>query len=152
MTASDPVRHELDLPLSAADAFALFTQDMARWWPLEGHSCSGESAQQVLFEPRVGGSVVEVAADGKRHPWGALSAWEPPHRFVMTWHPAQEPAMATRLEVCFEDTADGCRLRLTHDGWEVRGDEAPRIRDGYREGWKAVLGCLSAEVSNRERA
>ena len=60
----------------------------------------------------------------------------------MTWHPAQSPALATRLEVRFEDTASGSRLLLLHDGWEARGDDAPLVREGYREGWTSVLKCL----------
>lgn len=142
MSILEPVRHELELPLSAAEAFALFTQDIARWWPFKGHSCSGGEAQQVLFEPRVGGAVVEVAKSGQRHPWGTLTAWDPPHRLVMTWHPAQPADRATQLEVRFEDIGGGSRLLLVHDGWQVRGDDAPQVRESYREGWETVLGCL----------
>lgn len=143
-TKLQPVRHRLELPLAPADAFTLFTAGMARWWPFRGHSCSGERALDVEFEPRVGGAVVEITNDGQRHPWGTVTLWEPPLRLAMTWHPAQPVAHATRLEVSFVPCAGGCELHLEHGGWEARGDQAADVRDGYQQGWGVVLARLAA--------
>jgi mannose-6-phosphate isomerase-like protein (cupin superfamily) len=138
-----PVCHEVTVRLAPADAFELFTQGMGRWWPFAGHSCSGADGLTVEFEPRVGGRVTEVAKDGTRHPWGLLTAWQPPHGFEMTWHPAQPEAHATRLAVRFTPADGGCTVAIEHAGLEVRG---PEVRRNYDEGWAIVLGCYAKEA------
>lgn len=147
----EPVRHRLSVPLPPADAFALFTQSIARWWPFKGHSCSGEQATDVEFEPKVGGAVTEIARDGSRHTWGTIEWWSPPHGFAMTWHPAQDPERATVLSVRFIARGDGCELQLEHGRWGARGEQAAEVRDGYRQGWATVLGRYAACAAEEKR-
>jgi uncharacterized protein YndB with AHSA1/START domain len=135
-----PVRHRIVVPLAPDDAFALFTAGIARWWPFNSHSCSGDAALDVEFEARVGGAVTEVARDGDRHSWGTLTAWEPPHRLAMTWHPAQTAAHATLLTVRFGAVEGGCAITIEHGGWSARGDTADADRKAYEQGWVFVLG------------
>ena len=135
-----PVTHRIVVPLAPADAFELFTQGIARWWPFAGHSCTGEDAREVQFEACVGGAVTEVDRHAQRHPWGSLTAWSPPLHFAMSWHPAQPADTATALAVWFTAVAAGCELRLEHGGWDARGEEAPATRGSYEAGWALVLG------------
>jgi hypothetical protein len=135
-----PVQQRIVVPLTAEDAFALFTEGMASWWPFKTHSCTGDDALDVQFEPRVGGAVTELDRAGRRHRWGAVTAWAPPHHFAMTWHPAQSPALATALSVRFSAVNGGCEVALEHGGWGVRGAEAGEVRDSYLTGWEQVLG------------
>lgn len=145
----EPVRHRIDVPLDAADAFALFTSSIARWWPFRDHSCSGERAVDVEFEPRVGGAVVEVSRDGERHRWGTVTRWEPPSAFAMTWHPGQPETAATQLRVHFAARGGGCELQLEHDGWHARGSAAGVARGNYERGWPVVLGCYAAAAASQ---
>jgi hypothetical protein len=146
-----PVRHRLELALPRERAFALFTRSIGRWWPFKGHSCSGERARDVVFEERVGGAVVEIAADGTRHRWGTLLRWDPPQGFEMSWHPGQAESVATRLAVRFvAHRGGGCELQLEHGGWEARGDDASAVRDGYDRGWGPVLGCYVAWAAQEQ--
>ncbi|MFO1330360.1 MAG: SRPBCC domain-containing protein [Rubrivivax sp.] len=138
--AAPPVVHRLSVPLDPAQAFDLFVHQIARWWPFAGHSCAGDDACDVRFEPRVGGAVTELTRSGLHHPWGTLTAWDPPAHFAMTWHPAQPQAHATQLWVRFVAEPGGCRIELVHDGWAARGEAAVPVRDGYHEGWLLVLG------------
>lgn len=140
----DPVRHAVVVPLAPADAFELFTRGIGRWWPFAGHSCSGEAGADVEFEPREGGAVTEVARDGTRHPWGVLTAWQPPHAFTMQWHPAQPVERATVLAVRFTPVDGGCEVAIEHAGFERRG---PEVRHQYHEGWALVLGAYAQEAS-----
>ena len=152
MNELPPVKHRIVVPLAPADAFELFTADIARWWPFRSHSCAGDDALDVLFEPVVGGAVTEVARDGSRHAWGRLTAWAPPDHFAMTWHPAQPSEFATALAVRFAAVAEGCEVVIEHGGWAARGDDAGPVRDGYDKGWALVLGCLvDAATHPRER-
>jgi hypothetical protein len=139
MNALPPVEQRLVVKLAPIDAFALFTDGLARWWPFQGHSCSGEPVG-VEFERRVGGTVTEVGRDGSRHAWGRLTVWDPPHGFAMTWHPGQSPDLATQLAVSFAAVAGGCELHLVHGGWEAHGDNAQAMRGNYDQGWGWVLG------------
>jgi hypothetical protein len=146
-----PVQQSIVVPLTADDAFALFTEGLASWWPFKTHSCAGEDALDVQFEPRVGGAVTELDRAGRRHPWGVVTAWAPPRHFAMTWHPAQSPEQATTLSVHFTAVNGGCEVALEHGGWGGRGDEAGDVRDGYQKGWTHVLGRYG-EQSKKEKA
>jgi uncharacterized protein YndB with AHSA1/START domain len=139
----EPVRHAVDVALPVEDAFALFTSGLARWWPLGSHSCSQDKGATVRFGTGVGAAVVEVAPDGGTHAWGTLTRWEPPHAFAMSWHPGQDAAQATRLEVRFEPRGAGCRVSICHGGWESRGANAAEVRGNYERGWVIVLGGLA---------
>lgn len=132
------VVHHIDVPLPPALAFDLFVHQLARWWPLRSHSCGGDDACAVEVEPRVGGAVTELTRSGQRHPWGTLTAWQPPQHFAMRWHPGQPSAQATLLSVRFRAAGDGCVVELQHDGWQAR-DDAAAARDNYQRGWALVL-------------
>jgi uncharacterized protein YndB with AHSA1/START domain len=138
------VEKRLQVRLAPADAFDLFTRQLARWWPLAQFSCGGAESVDVQFEERVGGTVVERTRSGERHIWGTVTAWEPPHRFAMTWHPGCAAAEATRLAVAFSAAeGGGTEVHLLHDGWEAR----PEAREGYDDGWDAVLATFVAAVT-----
>lgn len=144
-----PVEKQLHVRLPPVAAFDLFTRDLSSWWPFATHSCAGADAVRARFAGAVGAQVIEEDRHGGRHPWGTLLAWEPPHRFSMTWHPGSDPARATRLEVRFTAADDGGTIvRLRHDGWTARPDGA-EARGNYDRGWDLVLGryeALSAGV------
>ena len=146
-----PVRHQVTVPLSVEQAFALFVDDMASWWPFKSHSCAGEDACAVQFEPRLGGAVDEITRGGQRHRWGTLTAWEPPRHLAMTWHPAQAPEQATQLSLHFAAVDGGCRIELQHGGWSARGADAAPVRDNYHQGWAHVLGRYAATAAQRGR-
>ena len=123
--------------LAPTDAFDLFARQLTRWWPLAQYSCGGTDAERVEVEMRIGGSVIEHTKSGARHVWGTVTAWDPPHGFAMTWHPAHSADEATRLRVEFlAGASGGTEVRLTHDGWEAR--EAG-TREAYDGGWSGVL-------------
>jgi uncharacterized protein YndB with AHSA1/START domain len=147
--ALPPVRHSVCVALAPDQVFDLFTRQIARWWPFRGHSCYGDGAADVLFEPRVGGAVTEVARDGERMPWGRITEWSPPHGFAMHWHPGLPEAEATLLSVSFTAlAAGGTEVLVHHSGWEARGDEAAAKRDQYDGGWPATLAAFGASAGN----
>ena len=135
-----PVDKCVQVMLDPHQAFDLFTRDIARWWPLATHSCSGDSHATVSLDMQVGGTVIETTREGSRHPWGQLLEWNPPQGFAMTWHPGQPAGQATRVEVSFVALpSGGTEVRVRHSGWEARGDRAVAARDSYDNGWPRVL-------------
>ena len=55
-----PIRKELTLAVAPERAFALFTEDVSRWWPMRSHSVGGDDAVGVSIEGRIGGQMVEA--------------------------------------------------------------------------------------------
>jgi len=136
-----PVTKRRTVPLPLDQAFDLFTRRMGEWWPMATHSVAGDDVKELRFEDRIGGRLLEVAEDGTECSWGELMAWNPPHRFVVSWHPAREPMAASVLEVRFSPAAGGgTDVFLEHCGWEEFGDEALDLRGRYDVGWDSVLG------------
>jgi len=130
------------VPLPQRAAYDLFTQRLDTWWPLESHSIGADTdnpTTKVHFEPRVGGRVVETRQDGQECSWADVIAWQPHHRFVVAWHPNEQPVAASILEVTFTSVDAGTELRLEHRAWEEFGDEGQNLRDGYENGWEPVL-------------
>ena len=136
-----PIEKTIRVRLIPADAFDLFTRQITRWWPLAQYSCGGADALGLEFEEKVGGVVIERTRGGERHVWGTVTAWDPPHRFSMTWHPGHPLQEATRLTVEFTAAESGTEVRLFHDGWEARD---PQARESYDGGWPAVLARYAA--------
>jgi hypothetical protein len=146
-----PVTKTLELECSAEHAFSVFTRHLATWWPLESHSCFLDRSARIEFDEHVGGHVWEVRADGERAPWGEVLEWRPPLEFAMTWHPGNEPRIATRLRVEFAPlTPSRCRLHLVHDAWDARGADANDVRDAYDSGWDLVLARYPARAVTRK--
>lgn len=146
-TEPTPVHHRIEVALTVEQAFDLFVHGMARWWPFASHSCGGADARDVVVQPYLGGTVTEHTRSGTTHPWGRITAWEPPALFAMTWHPAQAPERATQLSVRFRATEGGCAIDLHHGGWAVRGADAIEMRDNYQRGWAMVLGRYAAAAA-----
>lgn len=137
----EPVRKTRTIPLDPAEAFDLFTTRMGTWWPLAAFSIAERHATGVRFEPRVGGRVMELTEDGTEYSWADVIAWDPPHRFVLAWHPSVDPEVATILEVRFGlAPGGGTQVDLEHRCWEEFGDElGNEVRAGYQSGWDVVL-------------
>lgn len=135
----EPVRLSLRVPLAPADAFALFTDKMATWWPAKTHSIFEDDVVDVVFEGKVGGRIYEVTTSGDQYGWGEVVLYERGKRFVMTWHPNLHDPTPTEVDVTFEADGDGTRVSLEHRGWERLGERAVRARAEYAGGWVTVL-------------
>lgn len=142
----EPVRKDVTVPATPEAAFRRFTEEVGSWWPLETHACKPGEAVDAHVEGRVGGRFYEVTRSGEEHIWGTILEWEPPRRLVYTWHPARDPAVAQKIEATFEAVDGGTRLTLVQTGWELMGDEAMELRDGYDSGWEIVLGRYVASL------
>jgi uncharacterized protein YndB with AHSA1/START domain len=134
-----PVRKAMRVGWKQEEAFRRFTSGIAGWWPLGSHSVSGDRAETVVFEERVGGRIYERSTTGEESTWGTVTAWEPPHRVAFTWHPGRDPQKPSDIEVRFFPDGTGSRLELAHTGWESFGPIAARARRGYAIGWVYVL-------------
>src|SRR5581483_196003 len=78
------VRTEIIAEAPIEHAFKVFTADIGSWWHPEHHILDGELAEMV-FEPRVGGHIIDRATDGTECRWARVLAYDPPHRVVFSW-------------------------------------------------------------------
>jgi uncharacterized protein YndB with AHSA1/START domain len=124
----------------AEEAFRVFSEGVATWWPLETHSVGERSAKTCVLEGRVGGRFFERQEDGGEELWGTVTAWEPPLRLAFTWHPGRAESTAQEVEVQFTPVDGGTRVELVHRGWEKLGERAEEARNEYDSGWEFVLG------------
>ena len=85
-------------------------------------------------------------SDGQVLPWGQVLAWEPPSRFVLSWHPSFSSRPPTEVEVRFSASGPGTLVELEHRGWEALGPEITAIRDNYATGWEPTLERFRAHV------
>jgi hypothetical protein len=139
-----PVVKTIDVRRSAADAFRIFTEQIAAWWPMATHTraktAEGQRTVNVTIEPRVGGRVYETLASGEELEWGEVTGFEPGAHFAMAWRLGRPVAQYTDVSVRFEALGpQSCRVTLTHENWERMGEEAEKLRDAYNNGWEAVF-------------
>lgn len=135
-----PVTKTQTIRCSPQHAFAVFTERIDTWWPIETHSVHGAGGTAHLDEH----AIYEVSPSGERNEWGTVLVWDPPSRIVMTWAPSEDKSVLTELEVRFTPDGDGTRFELIHRGWERYGETAEARRDNYDTGWDRVLECYDA--------
>ena len=138
-TTLAPVVKQLEVPISPAQAYDLFTEGIAGWWPLDSHRIS-DQATSAVFETTVGGRIYEVTSDGTELDWGDVLEVEEGKRLLFKWFPGRDRSVAGTVELTFTPKGEGCLVDLVHTGWELLGEEAANARAGYDTGWDYVLG------------
>jgi activator of Hsp90 ATPase-like protein len=162
----DSVRVSVFVRVAPAAAFAVFTEEIDRWWRRgPAYRIAGRSPGAMHLETRLGGRIFEAYDEGRLHEVGSVVAWQPPEHFAFTWRliprgasppaPPAEPAGSpppislrsntftrvetTRVDVRFAPRNGGTEVTLEHSGWSAIPDDHP-VRHG-RTG-SAFLGNL----------
>ena len=153
-TADTAVRTSIVVEAPVERAFDVFTQQMPSWWHPDHHILEGELAEMV-FEPRVGGSIYDRGVDGSECRWARVLAYEPPRRVVFSWDIDLEwkieidPKKASEVEVRFTpEGADRTRVELEHRNLDRHGGGWERMRDavGSPGGWADGLQRFASAV------
>jgi uncharacterized protein YndB with AHSA1/START domain len=150
------VRSSVDVHAPIERAFRVFTEDIGSWWDPTHHILEGELAEMV-FEPRVGGHVYDRGVDGSECRWARVLAYEPPHRFVISWDVTVQWRLETdrdktsEVEVRFvELDRDHTRVELEHRNIERHGPGWEEMRDavGSPGGWPAGMRAFAVRVES----
>jgi uncharacterized protein YndB with AHSA1/START domain len=154
-TESDTSVHaSIVVSATPARAFEVFTAQIGTWWTPEHHILEAELAEMV-FEPRVGGHVIDRGVDGSECRWARVLAYEPPHRVVISWDISlawqlePDPARTSEIEVRFVEDAPGrTRVDLEHRHLDRHGPgwEQMRAAVGAPDGWSGGLARLAARI------
>lgn len=135
---------EVNAPIERA--FHVFTEGMPGWWPRDHHILEGE-LDEMVFEARVGGRIVDRGVDGSECAWARILAYEPPHRLVFTWDISTDwkyepdPERASEVEVRFvAQGPDRTCVELEHRELQRHGEGWEGMRDavGSPGGWPGV--------------
>ncbi len=137
------VSTEIDVDAPIDHAFKVFTEGIGSWWNPEHHILQAELAEMV-FEPRVGGHVIDRGVDGSESRWARVLAYEPPNRVVfswdidLSWQIESNPEKTSEVEVRF--TAQGpdrTHVTLEHRNIDRHGEgwESMREAVGSQDGW-----------------
>jgi uncharacterized protein YndB with AHSA1/START domain len=141
------VRTDVVVKAPIERAFQVFTQEMASWWNPDHHILAGE-LEKMVFEPRAGGRIYDVATDGSECTWARVLAFEPPHRLVFSWDISPRWEIETDLdktsevEVSFVAEDDKTtRVELEHRNLDRHGEgwEGERAAVGSQGGWPSGL-------------
>lgn len=149
------VRSSVRVPVSAAEAFRVFTEAFGSWWPA-AYTWSGEALETIAIEGEVGGRCFERGPEGFECDWGRVLTWDPPRRVTFTWQisptrvPEPDPSRASEVDVRFRDGDGGTTVELVHGGFEQHGEGAPGYRDamGAEHGWPLILEKFAAACSS----
>ena len=159
-TTEASIKLTVTVEASQATAFRTFTEDMGTWWPKEHHILEG-TLDRMVFEPRVGGDVYDLATDGTRCRWARVLAYEPPERVVLSWDISTSWQLETDLahtsefEVRFVKAGPRTTtVELEHRHLDRHGEGWEPLREmlGTPEGWGGTLSAFAARVATIETA
>ena len=97
-----------------------------------------------MFEPRVGGRVIDRGVDGSECRWARVLAYEPPTGVVFSWDITlqwqleSDPSRTSEVEVRFvAESPARTRVELEHRHLDRHGDGWEQMRDavGAPDGW-----------------
>jgi uncharacterized protein YndB with AHSA1/START domain len=145
--AETSVRTEIVVEAPIERAFSVFTEDFGGFKPPD-HNILGVELAETVFEPRVGGYIVDRGVDGSECRWARVLAYEPPDRVVFSWDLNQQwqieadPEKTSEVEVRFvAEAPERTRVELEHrnldrhgEGWEGIGEGV-----GGEGGWSLYL-------------
>jgi len=130
---------EVNAPIERA--FHVFTAEIGTWWDEDKHILQAPLAE-MIFEPRVGGNIIDRGVDGSECRWARVLAYEPPHRVCFSWdintrwQIETDPAKCSDIEITFTETAPHrSRVVLTHRHLDRHGEGWESMRDAVSSGW-----------------
>jgi uncharacterized protein YndB with AHSA1/START domain len=155
-TADTSVTTSIVVEAPIEKSFSVFTDDIGSWWT-PGHHILQAELKEMVFEPRVGGHIVDRGVDGSECAWARILAYEPPNRVVFSWDVSLQWQLETddsrtsEVEVRFiAESPSGTRVELEHrkldrhgDGWEGMRD-AVSSPDGWRHGLRRFADRMAA--------
>lgn len=157
MTISDTtsVSTSVEVDASIARAFHVFTAEIETWWDHDKHILEAPLAQMV-FEPFVGGNIIDRGTDGSECRWARVLAYEPPHRVCFSWdlntqwQVETNPARASEVEITFTElTPERTQVVLTHRHLDRHGEGWEGMRDAVGGGWTLTPLADRIEMGNR---
>jgi uncharacterized protein YndB with AHSA1/START domain len=133
------VRSSIAVDAPIERAFSVFTKEMGTWWPRDHHILEGELAEMV-FQPWVGGCVLDRGVDGSECRWARVLVYDPPNRVVFSWDINPQWAIESN-----PDKTSEVEVRFVAEGSDrTRVDLEHRNLDRHAEGWEAMRDAIAS--------
>jgi uncharacterized protein YndB with AHSA1/START domain len=153
MTRADSVvRRQIVVNAPIDKAFSVFTERFGDFKPPE-HNLLRVPIAETVFEPEVGGHIIDRGTDGSECRWARILAYDPPNRVVFswdigpTWQVEADPELTSEVEVTFTaETPARTRVDLEHRHLDRHGPGWESVRDGigHDQGWPLYLDRYAA--------
>lgn len=131
----------VEVNVSQDRAFHLFTAEIGSWWDADKHILRAPLAEMV-FEPFVGGHIIDRGTDGSECRWARVLAYEPTRRVVFSWDIDVrwaieiDPGRCSEVEITFTPLSErSTRVELTHRHLDRHGPGWESMRDAVAGGW-----------------
>ena len=154
-TTATSVTTSIVVEASIEKAFSVFTDDIGSWWTPEHHILQAD-LKEMVFEPRVGGRIIDRGVDGSECAWARVLTYEPPNRLVFSWDVSLQwqleidHSRTSEVEVRFiAETPERTRLELEHRNLDRHGPGWESVRDGVADdgGWPLYLARYADVVA-----
>jgi uncharacterized protein YndB with AHSA1/START domain len=149
------VRRHVVVDAAIDRAFAVFTERFGDFKPRE-HNLLRAPIAETVFEPRVGGNIIDRAVDGSECRWARILVYEPPVRVVFSWDIGPDwsivtdPDLSSEVEVRFNaETPQRTRVELEHRHLDRHGPDWEAVARGVEVdgGWPLYLARYAALVA-----
>ncbi len=153
-TETTMIRKQVLVDVPIERAFTVFTDGFGDFKPRE-HNLLQAPIAETVFEPRVGGHIVDRAVDGSECRWARILAFEPPDRVVFSWDISprwtieSDPAQTSEVEVRFyAESPTRTRVELEHRHLDRHGPGWKSLADGIdgAQGWPLYLDRYVAHL------
>lgn len=144
---TDVVLRHVVVPVAIERAFEVFVSRFGDVKPREHNLLSAPIAETV-FEPWVGGNILDRAVDGTECRWARILAYDPPRRIVFSWdidpqwNLEADPRLTSEVEARFiAEASDRTRLELEHRNIHRHGPGWQNVANGVggADGWPRYL-------------
>lgn len=133
------VRRSIVVDVSTERAFTFFTRDIAAWWDTDKHLLQ-EPLAEMVFEPFVGGHIIDRGVNGTESRWATVLVFDPPSHVAfswdinLSWQIETDPAKRSEVHVTFTAEEERrTRVELEH-----------RHLDRHGEGWEAMRDAVGS--------
>jgi uncharacterized protein YndB with AHSA1/START domain len=153
------VGHSIVVDAPIERAFKVFVEDFDQIKPRE-HNMLAVDIAETVFEPHVGGHVIDRGVDGSECRWARVLAYEPPNRVVISWDISPQWQIETdrdrtsEVEVRFvAEGPERTRVQLEHRYLDRHGDGWLSLRDGVQgdQGWPLYLRRYAEVIATADR-
>ena len=143
------------LPVPRDRAFAVFVDEIDRWWP-RAFTLGGERVAKVAIEPRYRGRFVETLKDGATNPLGSVLAFDRPSHIVFSWEmradhtPEAGEGASSRVDIRFVEREPGTsEILVVHRDFFRHGEnfEAYRNEMAGKKGWPLLIEAYAKALA-----
>lgn len=124
-----------DLPASAAQAFYVYVEGLAGWWPAT-YTADPATFCGLRLDARPGGRLVAAYSDGREVEWGRVEMVEAGQRLRHTFFLPHAGGTSSTVELVFSEHDAGSRLTFREED-RALGHAFDKHRFGD---WPVILG------------